>query len=312
MQNSKNFVLIGVGGYVAPRHLKAIYDTNNNLDAAYDINDSVGVLDKYFMKTKFFNRFELLDRYLYKLLSKEGKRIDYISICSPNWLHDYHIRFALRNGANAICEKPLVINPWNLDFLEKIEKETGKSIYCIHQLRLHPSIIELKKKIETTQPDRKYDVVLTYITPRGPWYYRSWKGDESKSGGIAMNIGIHFFDMLLWIFGSVVKSEVYLSKKKKMSGFLELEKANIRWFLSTDNKDLPTKNHSTYRSIKIDNKEFEFSKGFTNLHTEVYRKILNGEGLRIKDVRPSVELIYKIRNSNIEKNIKSPHPFLKV
>ena len=276
----KNFALIGAAGYVAPRHMKAIKETGNNLLAAFDPNDSVGIIDSYFPDASFFVEFERFDRHVDKLRRK-GHKIDYVSICSPNYLHDAHIRFALRSGADAICEKPLVLNPWNLDALEEIENETGKKVYNILQLRVHPSLIALKEKIdkEWEQKKEKYKIDLTYITSRGKWYFISWKGDLQKSGGVATNIGIHFFDMLIWIFGGVKHQEVHYSEPlKKMAGFIELEKAEVRWFLSVDARDLPEeavkKQKRTYRSITVDGEEIEFSGVFADLHTIVYQDIL--------------------------------------
>ena len=298
----KKFALIGAAGYIAPRHMKAIKDTGNILVAAMDRCDSVGIIDSYFPEANFFTEFERFDRHIDKLRRK-GEKIDYVSICSPNYLHDAHIRWALRSGADAICEKPLVLNPWNLDGLEEIERETGKKVYNILQLRVHPSIISLKKRIEKEYKERekKYNVDLTYITSRGKWYFVSWKGDISKSGGVATNIGIHFFDMLMWIFGGVKHHEVHYSEPlKKMAGYIELEKANVRWFLSVDYNDLPEdikqKGQRTYRSITFDGEEIEFSGGFTDLHTVVYEDILGGGGFGIEDARPSIELVYQIRN----------------
>ena len=298
----KNFILIGAAGYIAPGHMKAIKDTGSDLLAAIDPNDSVGIIDSYFPDAHFFVEFERFDRHVDKLRRK-GVKVDYASICSPNYLHDAHIRWALRSGIDAICEKPLVLNPWNLDALKEIEEETGKRIYNILQLRVHPSIIALKNKIEKEYKERnkKYIVDLTYITSRGRWYFVSWKGNLERSGGVATNIGIHFFDMLIWIFGSVKHQEVYYSEPlKKMSGYIELEKAEVRWFLSVDFNDLPeevkAKNQRTYRSITFDGEEIEFSGGFTDLHTVVYEGILNSGGFGIEDARPSIELVYKIRN----------------
>ncbi len=298
----KRFALIGAAGYIAPRHMKAIKDTGNVLLAALDRCDSVGIIDSYFPEADFFTEFERFDRHIDKLRRK-GEKIDYVSICSPNYLHDAHIRFALRSGADAICEKPLVLNPWNLDALEEIEEECGQKVYNVLQLRVHPSIIELKKKIdeEYRTRDKKYNIDLTYITSRGKWYFISWKGDLSKSGGVATNIGIHFFDMLMWIFGSVQHSEVHYSEPlKKMAGYIELERAHVRWFLSVDYNDLPEdikqKGQRTYRSITVDGEEIEFSGGFMDLHTVVYKDILEGGGFGIKEARPSIELVYQIRN----------------
>lgn len=312
----KNFALIGVGGYIAPRHLKAIKETGNNLIVALDKHDSVGILDSYFENVDFFTEFERFDRHVEKLRRKDpDKRVHYVSICSPNYLHDAHIRFSLRVGADAICEKPLVLNPWNLDYLQEMEKETGKRVYTILQLRKHPSVIKLKKEVENSGK-KIYDIDLTYITPRGKWYYYSWKGDISKSGGIATNIGIHFFDMLTWIFGEKVQQKVFYSSKQKMGGYLELEKARVRWFLSLDKHDLPPevikRDQRTYRSIRIDGKEFEFSSGFTDLHTEVYKDILKGNGFGIEDARPSIEIVHEIRNIRIENGPEEYlHPLVK-
>ena len=306
----KNFVLIGAAGYIAPRHMKAIKDTGNNLLAAVDPHDSVGIIDSYFPDASFFVEFERFDRHVDKL-RRQGIKIDYVSICSPNYLHDAHIRWALRSGINAICEKPLVLNPWNLDALKEIEEETGKKIFNILQLRVHPSIVKLKEKIE--KENKKYDVDLTYITSRGKWYFISWKGDLSKSGGVATNIGIHFFDMLIWLFGKVKHHEVHYSEP--LAGYIELEKAHVRWFLSVDYNDLPEdikhKGQRTYRSITIDGEEIEFSGGFTDLHTVVYRDILIGGGFGIEDARPSIELVYQIRNIKPVGFNERSHPLAK-
>lgn len=296
-----NFALIGVAGYIAPRHLNSIKETGNRLVCALDKSDSVGILDRYFDDVDFFTEFERFDRHVEMLRRKnEGKEIHYVSICSPNYLHDSHIRFALRSDAEAICEKPLVLNPWNLDVLEDDEQLTGHKVYNILQLRVHPTLLELKKKIEENQSRKRFSIDLTYITCRGRWYFYSWKGDPAKSGGVATNIGIHFFDLLLWIFGAVNKSEVHYSDKRKIGGFLELAKADVRWFLSLDKKDLPpeaiAQNIATYRSIKMDQEEVEFSGGFTDLHTVVYQDILSGKGYGIQAARPSIELVYDLRN----------------
>ncbi|WNJ19778.1 Gfo/Idh/MocA family oxidoreductase [Pontibacter sp. G13] len=310
----KLFGLTGVAGYIAPRHLQAIHDTGNKLVAAMDPHDSVGILDRYFKEVAFFTEYERFDRHLERLRrDPERDAIDFLSICTPNYLHDAHIRLALRLGANAICEKPLVANPWQLDALEQLEAESPGKVYSILQLRVHPSLIELKKRLEAQKSDKKYDIVLTYITSRGPWYMYSWKGNEDKSGGIATNIGIHFFDMLSWLFGGVQKSEVYLSEKSKMSGFLELENANVRWFLSIDKTDLPeeikAKGQPTYRSITFDGEEIEFSGGFTDLHTRMYETILDGKGFGIETARPSIELVNGIRQAELSP-INYGHPFL--
>lgn len=296
----KNFAIIGVGGYVAPKHLQAIKDTNNQLLCALDPRDSVGILDSYFPQTHFFTEFERFDRHISKLESKNIS-IDFVSICSPNYLHDSHIRFALKNNAHAICEKPLVLNPWNLDTLEELEKKSQKKVYNILQLRHHSSIIALKQKIQNelkNNPSKKYCVELTYITSRGNWYFASWKGDISKSGGIATNIGVHFFDMLQYLFGTPKESKLNISTKDTASGILELENANISWFLSINANYLPDTSKRTYRSIKIEGEEIEFSDGFENLHTKSYEAILNHQGFTIKDVRPCIEMVYHIRNTN--------------
>ncbi|HYM94893.1 MAG TPA: Gfo/Idh/MocA family oxidoreductase [Chitinophagaceae bacterium] len=295
----KNFALIGAGGYIAPRHMKAIKETGNNLIAALDKNDSVGILDSYFPEADFFTEFERFDRHLEKL-KRQGTHIDYVTICSPNYLHDAHIRFGLRIGADVICEKPLVLNPWNADALMEIEKETGKKVYTILQLRLHPAIIALKEKIAKGPKEKKYKIDLRYITSRGHWYNVSWKGDIQKSGGIATNIGIHFFDMLLWIFGDVKINDVLKHDKNAAAGKLVLDKAEVNWFLSIDARDLPKGIAETgkriFRSITIDGKEFEFSDGFTELHTRSYEEILKGNGFPIQETRKSIELVHDIRN----------------
>jgi UDP-N-acetyl-2-amino-2-deoxyglucuronate dehydrogenase len=298
----KRFALTGVAGYIAPRHLQAIHDTGNTLVAALDRSDSVGILDRFFPEAHFFAEFERFDRHIEKLRRQgEGSRIDYVSICSPNYLHDAHIRFALRVGADAICEKPLVLNPWNIDALREMEKETGHRVWTILQLRLHPAILELKKEIDGKRSKKKHDIDLTYITARGRWYAVSWKGDIQKSGGIASNIGIHFFDMLLWIFGAPVRQEVHLSSAEKTAGFLELANARVRWFLSLDHKDIPAvaaqAGKSTFRSLTIDGREVEFSDGFADLHTAVYRETLAGSGFGLDEARPSVQLVHDIRHA---------------
>ncbi|MCL5027891.1 MAG: Gfo/Idh/MocA family oxidoreductase [Bacteroidetes bacterium] len=309
----KNFGITGVAGYIAPRHLQSIKDTGNKLIAAMDPHDSVGILDRYFPNASFFTEFERFDRHLEKLRrTSSDEKIDYLTICSPNHLHDAHIRLALRLGANAICEKPLVLNPWNLDALQELENDSEGKVYTILQLRVHPSLIELKTKL-LKEKTRKHDVDLTYITSRGPWYKYSWKGDEHKSGGIATNIGIHFFDLLMWYFGKMERMEVHYSSEDKMCGFIELEKANVKWFLSIDRNDLPeevVKNgKTTFRSIKVDEKEVEFTEGFTDLHTKVYSETLEGRGLGIETARPSVELVHEIRNEKITEKRTVVHPF---
>jgi UDP-N-acetyl-2-amino-2-deoxyglucuronate dehydrogenase len=299
--SGKNFAIIGVGGYIANRHLKAIKETGNTLLASLDPCDSVGIIDSFFPDSNFFVEFERFDRHVDKL-RRGGTQLDYVSICSPNYLHDSHIRFALRSGANAICEKPIVLNPWNVDALSDIEKESGKKIYNILQLRLHPSLIELKKKIENGPKDKIYDIELTYITSRGKWYFISWKGDEQKSGGIATNIGVHFFDMLIWIFGSVKQNLVHIRAADKASGYLELEKARVKWYLSLDYNDIPKqareKGKRTYRSITLNEAEIEFSEGFTDLHTETYSNILKGNGFPLLAAKPAIETVYSIRNAS--------------
>lgn len=296
----KKFALIGAAGFVAPRHMKAIRETGNNLVAALDKHDNVGILDSYFPDADFFTEFERFDRHLDKL-KRKGNKVDYISICSPNYLHDSHIRFALRYGANAICEKPLVLNPWNVDAIAEIERETGNRVYTILQLRLHPSIIALREKILQGPKNKTYDVDLRYITSRGHWYHTSWKGDVSKSGGIATNIGIHFFDMLIWIFGKARTNQIKSHTASSAEGYLELERARVNWFLSIDVHDVPdharSKGARTYRSLKIENEEIEFSEGFTDLHTASYREILEGRGYGIKDAKDSIEVVHQIRES---------------
>jgi UDP-N-acetyl-2-amino-2-deoxyglucuronate dehydrogenase len=311
---TKNFGLIGVAGYIAVRHLKAIKDTGNNLLASLDKFDSVGLLDSYFPKSDFFVEFERFDRHFDKL-KRTGTKIDYVSICSPNYLHDSHIRFALRHQADAICEKPIVLNPWNIDALQEIEKETGRKIYTVLQLRLHPRIIELREKIKNGPKNKVYDIDLSYITSRGNWYYISWKGDIQKSGGIACNIGIHFFDMLGWIFGEVKNNVVNISEPTKAAGYLDLANARVRWFLSLDYNDIPKetkeKGQRTFRSIIIEGEELEFSEGFTELHTATYREIIAGNGFGLDDARQSVITAYDIRNARPIGLQGNYHPILK-
>lgn len=296
----KRFALIGVGGYIAPRHLRAIKETHNVLVAAMDPSDSVGILDSYFPEADFFTEFERFDRHLEKLRRK-GEGVDYVSICSPNYLHDAHVRFGLRIGSDVICEKPLVLNPWNVDGLEEIARETGGRVNTILQLRLHPAIIALKDRVARSDPGKVFDVDLTYITSRGRWYMYSWKGDVKKSGGIANNIGIHFFEMLHHVFGPVRSNVVNLYEEKRASGCLELERAMVRWYLSIDASDLPNlpahTSGTTYRSITVDGEALEFSEGFDNLHVESYRHILAGQGFGMEVVRPSIEIVAHIRNA---------------
>lgn len=299
-----NFAVIGVAGYVAPRHLKAIADTGNRLVAATDPNDSVGVLDRYRLDVRFFPEIERFDRQLEKLRrGPESERIHFVSVCSPNYLHDAHMRLAMRVGADVICEKPLVINPWNLDQIQELELETGRKVNTVLQLRVHPSLISLKKKLEAEKDGRIHDVVLTYITGRGPWYHVSWKGSEEKSGGLATNIGIHFFDALIWLFGKVVDCEVHLHDRKVMAGCVTLERARVRWLLSVDIARLPFEpkpgEPMTYRSMTVNGEEVQFSAGFTDLHTHVYRQVLEGKGFGTDDARPSLELAYRIRHTRV-------------
>ena len=296
---NKNFALIGAAGYIAPRHMQAIKDTGNNLLAAMDPSDSVGIIDSYFPDANFFTEFERFDRHIEKLKYDENISFDYVSICSPNYLHDAHMRFALRSGADAICEKPLVLNPWNIDKLQRVEESTGKKIYNILQLRVHPSIIALREKILKENRDTKYEVELTYLTSRGKWYNSSWKGNEDKSGGVATNIGVHFFDMLSWLFGKVQDIKVERRELNTVSGYLEFDKARVKWFLSTEVANIPhevlLKGQRTYRSIKIDGGELEFSGGFTDLHTRVYKDILNGGGYGLNEARTAIEIVESIR-----------------
>jgi UDP-N-acetyl-2-amino-2-deoxyglucuronate dehydrogenase len=314
-QNMKNFALIGAAGFVAPRHMKAVKETGNNLLAALDKSDSVGVLDNYFPEADFFTEFERFDRHVDKLRRK-GKKIDYVSIASPNYLHDSHIRFALRSGANAICEKPLVLNPWNVDGLEEAERETGKKIYNILQLRLHPSMVALKKKVAEQvrqDPQKVFDVNLTYLTSRGHWYFASWKGDDKKSGGIATNIGVHFFDMLHWVFGNIKENIVHIRQEDVACGYLEFEHARVRWFLSVNSDHIPAEvkisGQRTYRSITVEGEEIEFSDGFTDLHTVSYKSILGGGGFGLEDARPSINIVQAIRNSNVSDQTGEVHSF---
>lgn len=312
---NKKFALIGVAGYIAPRHLKAIKETGNTLVAATDPFDSVGILDKFFDNVDYFKEFERFDRHAEKLRRKDkNNAIDYVSICSPNFLHDAHIRFALRIDADAICEKPIVLNPWNLDALRELENECKGRVYTVYQVRLHPSIVDLKKKMQNSGTRKSID--LTYITGRGNWYLYSWKGDIHKAGGLATNIGIHFFDMLTWIFGKPEKVEVHLKKKKKIGGYLELENADVRWFLSIDKSDISlTKaatDERTYRSLEIDGKEVEFNTGFADLHTLVYEKIFQGKGFKLEDARTSIELVHRVRHSNpVTPQIEHVHPIVR-
>jgi UDP-N-acetyl-2-amino-2-deoxyglucuronate dehydrogenase len=312
----KNFALIGAAGYVAPRHMMAIRDTGNGLVAALDPNDSVGIIDSYFPEAKFFTEYERFDRYIDKCRRAGGTQaVDYISVCSPNYLHDSHMRFALRSGADAICEKPLVLNPWNIDALLEIEVETGCLVSTILQLRVHPSIIALRDKVRAEPSDTKHEVDLTYITSRGNWYLQSWKGELTKSGGIATNIGVHFFDMLAFLFGARQDSLVHLNEPKKAAGYLEFKHARVRWFLSLDVNDIPTlgrdQGQRTYRSITVDGNELEFSGGFTDLHTRSYEEILAGRGFGLEQNRSAIETVAGIRNAEVT-TAGEIHPFLRV
>ncbi len=312
---SKKFALIGAAGYIAPKHMKAIKDLGHDLVAAIDPNDSVGIIDSYFPNASFFTEIERFDRHLEKI-KRSDKKVDYMSICSPNYLHDAHIRFGLRYGANVICEKPIVLNPWNLDHLLEIEKETQQKTFCILQLRLHPTIMALKNKIDNAPKDKIYDIDLSYITSRGQWYYASWKGNNEKSGGIATNIGIHFFDMLQWIFGEVKTNIVHMNYHDRAAGFLEFERARVRWFLSINKNNLPPNANNlgqkTYRSIVIEGEELEFSEGFDALHTVSYQKILDGHGYSLETSKPAVEIVYNIRNAAPVGMIGDFHPFCKL
>jgi len=311
-QHLTNFAIIGVGGYVAPRHLKAIRDVGGRLVAAADPKDSVGILDQYSFDVRFFTEIERLDRHLEKLRrGPEGDRVHYLSVCSPNYLHDAHCRLGVRLKADVICEKPLVINPWNLDALESLEEETGQRIFTVLQLRLHPKLLELREKLLSNK-ERTHDVELTYVTSRGPWYDVSWKASAEKSGGVPTNIGIHLFDLLVWLFGGVRNSRVHVSETRRFAGALELERANVRWFLSIEAADLPFAAQpgarTTFRSIVVDGSEIEFSEGFGDLHTRVYEKTLAGQGFRIGDARPSIELVHAIRTAPTARIDAAAHP----
>lgn len=312
----KNFALIGAAGYIAPRHMKAIKDTGNRLVAALDPNDSVGIIDSHFPEAEFFTEFERFDRHVDKMhRSGDDRRIDYVSICSPNYLHDSHMRFALRAGADAICEKPLVLNPWNIDGLQEIERDTGRKVNTILQLRVHPSIVALREKVQKQKKDTKHEVDLTYITSRGHWYLQSWKGDLKKSGGIATNIGVHFFDMLHFIFGDLQKNIVHHAADTKAAGYLEYEHARVRWFLSVDIDDVPAAQRDagqrTYRSITVDGEEIEFSGGFTDLHTRSYEEILAGRGYGLEANRTAISTVAAIRSAAVAPLTGDYHPFLK-
>jgi UDP-N-acetyl-2-amino-2-deoxyglucuronate dehydrogenase len=309
-----NFALTGLAGYIAPRHLRAIQDTGNRLVAAVDPHDSVGIIDSYFPDAAFFTEIERFDRHISKLRRRgSDQAVDYVTVCAPNHLHDAHIRLALRVGAHALCEKPLVLNPWNLDHLQEIEEESGRRVNTVLQLRVHPALLALRDKIQS-QNGTRHSVRLTYITSRGTWYRYSWKGDEAKSGGIATNIGIHFFDLLMWLFGGVEQSQVHIRETERMAGFMALENADVEWYLSLKKDDLPGRTpegQSTYRSITVDGEEIEFSGGFRDLHTEVYRKTLAGEGFGIDDARPSIELVHRLRHADLQAPGTEFHPFTK-
>lgn len=311
----KQFALIGAAGFIAPRHMRAIKDTGNSIVCALDKFDSVGILDSFFPNADFFTEYERFDRHIEKLRLKK-KPIDFVSVCSPNYLHDAHIRFGLRNDADVICEKPIVLNPWNIDSLADIEKQTGKKVYNILQLRLHPAIIALKKMVAEGAADKVYDVELTYITSRGNWYYSSWKGDLSKSGGIATNIGVHFYDMLSWVFGDLKGNVVHLHQHDRAAGYLEFEKARVRWFLSIEAGTIPdqvrAEGKRTFRSLSINGESFEFSDGFTELHTNSYKKILSGEGFGLIEARTAIQIVHDIRTQTPSGLQGDYHPFAKL
>jgi UDP-N-acetyl-2-amino-2-deoxyglucuronate dehydrogenase len=311
----KNFAVTGVSGFVAPRHLEAIHATGNRVVAAVDPHDAVGILDRYGFDVRFFTEYERFDRHLEKLRrGPEGEQVHYVSVCAPNYLHDAHCRLGLRVGADVICEKPLVINPWNLDLLQELEAETGRRVYSVLQLRLHPKLQALRDSLAARAHDGPREVELTYITARGSWYQSSWKGNPEKSGGVAANIGVHFFDLLLWLFGAAGETRVHLSEPTRMAGYIELERARVRWFLSVDPRDLPFETgpgrRSTYRSITLDGEEIEFTEGFTDLHTRVYEDVLSGGGFGIAEARPSIELAYRIRTAAVTPVDESAHPAL--
>ena len=311
----KNFALTGAAGYIAPRHLKAIQDTGGQLVAALDKHDSVGILDSYFPDCAFFSEYERFDRHLEKLRREnEGKEIHYLSICSPNYLHDAHIRTALRVGADALCEKPLVLNPWNVEALQELEADTGQRVWTVLQLRVHPALIGLREKIQQERRQDKYELQLTYLTSRGQWYLRSWKGDEEKSGGLATNIGVHFFDMLTWLFGEVERNEVHVSTPTTCAGYLELEKARVPWFLSIDINHIPAevkaKGQRTYRSITLDGEEIEFSGGFTDLHTLVYQQTLAGQGFGLEEAKTAIQIVHDVRSKNPLGKSSDSHPLV--
>jgi UDP-N-acetyl-2-amino-2-deoxyglucuronate dehydrogenase len=306
-----NFALIGAAGYIAPRHMQAVKDTGNTIVAALDKNDSVGIIDRYFPQAAFFTEFERFDRYVCKL-NRSGQKLDFVSVCSPNYLHDAHIRFGLRVGANVICEKPLMLSPWNLNALQSLEEESGKSIYTILQLRLHPELLKLKQEVEASPKNKIYDIDLTYITSRGNWYYTSWKGDPEKSGGIATNIGIHFFDMLNWVFGDLRKNIVHVHTHDRAAGYMEFKKARVRWFLSINYDTIPEKikaaGQRTFRSMSLDGRRIEFSNGFTDLHTRSYEAILAGHGYQLSTASRAIKIAYDIRNTKPAGLVGNFHP----
>ncbi|QDS99809.1 UDP-N-acetyl-2-amino-2-deoxy-D-glucuronate oxidase [Adhaeretor mobilis] len=310
-----NFGLIGAAGYIAPKHIKAIHETGNSLVAAADPHDCVGRLDSFFPEARFFTEIERFDRYLEKRRrGPEEEQVQYVSVCSPNYLHDAHVRLALRVKAHAICEKPLVISPWNLDALEELEAEHGRKVFSVLQLRLLPSLLKLREDLQAQVARERADICLTYITRRGCWYDSSWKGAFEKSGGVALNIGIHFFDLLHWLFGEAESSKVHLNAPRKMAGVLEMNRARVRWFLSTDADDLPEdvvkQGGYAHRSMTFDGQEIEFSGGFTDLHTRVYEEILAGRGTGITEARPSIDLAHSINNSEVEHSLRDAHPFV--
>lgn len=310
-----NFAITGAAGYIAPRHLRAIRDTNNKLVAAVDPKDSVGILDQFSFEVPFFTEIERFDRHLEKLRrGPEAHRVNYLSVCSPNYLHDAHCRLGLRVGADVICEKPLVINPWNIDRLAELENETGHRIYSVLQLRVHPKLVALREKIQAQAIHGQHNVELTYITARGPWYSTSWKGNPEKSGGVLVDIGIHFFDLLVWLFGPSFGHKIHVQEPRRASGFLDLEKAKVRWFLSVNPQDLPfpleVGKRTTYRSITVDDHEIEFSDGFTDLHTRIYENVLEGKGFGLTEARKSIEYVFHLRNAALSPIDELSHPFV--
>jgi UDP-N-acetyl-2-amino-2-deoxyglucuronate dehydrogenase len=307
-----NFALIGAAGYIAPRHLKAMKAVGGTLLAAVDTSDSVGIMDSHFPDASFFTEFELFDRHI-ELQRRQGRKIDYISVCSPNYLHDAHVRFTLRSDADAICEKPLVLNPHNIDALQEEEVRSGRKVHTILQLRLHPAIIALRDQIAADKSGKIHDVDLHYVTSRGRWYYASWKGSDAKSGGIATNIGVHFFDMLAFVFGKQKTNVTHHRAADCAAGYLEFERARVRWILSINRQDLPPSvpsSQTTFRSITVDGREIEFSEGFTDLHNISYKEIIAGRGFKLEEVRPSIEAVARIRHAPIEPNKGEQHPYL--